>query len=45
MTTVVGDHRSRRKLAGELGVPLPVASQAALIADAGVATGQGDPRL
>ena len=33
------------ELAGELGVPLPVASQASLIADAGVATGQGDPRL
>jgi 2-hydroxy-3-oxopropionate reductase len=33
------------QLAGELGVPLPVASQASRIADAGVATGQGDPRL
>jgi 2-hydroxy-3-oxopropionate reductase len=33
------------QLAGELGVPLPVALQASLIADAGVATGQADPRL
>lgn len=33
------------QLAGELGVPLHVASQASRIADAGAATGQGDPRL
>ena len=33
------------QLAGELGVPLHIASQASLTADAGVATGQGDPRL
>jgi 2-hydroxy-3-oxopropionate reductase len=33
------------QLAGELGVPLYLASQASLTADAGVATGQGDPRL
>ena len=33
------------QLAGELGVPLYMASQASLIADAGVATGQADPRL
>jgi 2-hydroxy-3-oxopropionate reductase len=33
------------QLAGELGVPLHMASQASLIADAGVATGQADPRL
>jgi 2-hydroxy-3-oxopropionate reductase len=33
------------RLAGELGVPLHMASQASLIADAGVATGQADPRL
>lgn len=33
------------QLAGELGVPLYIASQASLIADAGVATGHGDPRL
>ena len=33
------------QLAGELGVPLHVASQASRIADAGEATGQGDPRL
>lgn len=33
------------QLAGELGVPLYLASQASRTADAGVATGQGDPRL
>jgi 2-hydroxy-3-oxopropionate reductase len=33
------------QLAGELGVPLPVAAQASLIADAGEATGHSDPRL
>jgi 2-hydroxy-3-oxopropionate reductase len=33
------------QLAGELGVPLHIAPQASLIADGGVATGQGDPRL
>jgi 2-hydroxy-3-oxopropionate reductase len=33
------------QLAAELGVPLPIASQASRIADAGAATGQGDPRL
>jgi 2-hydroxy-3-oxopropionate reductase len=33
------------ELAGELGVPLHVASQASRIADEGAATGQGDPRL
>jgi 3-hydroxyisobutyrate dehydrogenase-like beta-hydroxyacid dehydrogenase len=33
------------QLAGEPGVPLPVALHASLIADAGVATGQGDPRV
>jgi len=33
------------QLAGELGVPLHVASQSSLIADAGLATGHADPRL
>ena len=33
------------QLAGELGVPLHIASQASRIADAGIATGQADPRL
>jgi len=33
------------QLAEELGVPLQIASQASRIADAGKATGQGDPRL
>jgi 2-hydroxy-3-oxopropionate reductase len=33
------------QLAGELGVPLPIASLASRIADAGAATGHGDPRL
>jgi 2-hydroxy-3-oxopropionate reductase len=33
------------QLAEELGVPLHIASQASRIADAGKATGQGDPRL
>lgn len=33
------------QLAGELGVPLYLASQASRTADAGVATGQGNPRL
>ncbi len=33
------------QLAGELGVPLHIASQASRIADAGLATGHGDPRL
>lgn len=33
------------QLAAELGVPLPIASQASRIADAGLATGHGDPRL
>jgi 3-hydroxyisobutyrate dehydrogenase-like beta-hydroxyacid dehydrogenase len=33
------------QLAAELGVPLPMASQASLTADAGVATGHRDPRL
>jgi 2-hydroxy-3-oxopropionate reductase len=33
------------QLASELGVPLHIASQASRIADAGKATGQGDPRL
>jgi len=33
------------KLAAELGVPLHIAAQASLTADAGVATGQGDPAL
>jgi len=33
------------QLASELGVPLHIASQASRIADAGAATGHGDPRL
>ena len=33
------------QLAAELGVPLHIASQASRIADAGLATGHGDPRL
>jgi 2-hydroxy-3-oxopropionate reductase len=33
------------QLADELGVPLHIASQASRIADAGAATGHGDPRL
>jgi len=33
------------QLAGELGVPLHIASQASRIADAGVAIGHADPRL
>jgi 2-hydroxy-3-oxopropionate reductase len=33
------------QLADELGVPLPIGSQASRTADAGKATGQGDPRL
>ena len=33
------------ELAGRLGVPLPLASQASLTADNGAATGHGDPRL
>jgi 2-hydroxy-3-oxopropionate reductase len=33
------------QLADELGVPLPISSHASRTADAGKATGQGDPRL
>jgi 2-hydroxy-3-oxopropionate reductase len=33
------------QLAGELGVPLHIASLASRVADAGMATGHGDPRL
>jgi 3-hydroxyisobutyrate dehydrogenase-like beta-hydroxyacid dehydrogenase len=33
------------ELAAKLDVPLPVAVQASHTADAGVATGHGDPRL
>jgi hypothetical protein len=33
------------ELARDMGVPLFVASQASLIADAGIATGHADPRL